>query len=363
MAYIKQNFVNGSTLTAEQLNAIDAQIVQNETDISNLQREVENKQPKGNYLTEVPSGYAKSVNGVAADENGNVKLLQPNLMQDDPSKGDYVKGKEEFLAQAGAGSGQNVVLPDNLVYYDDTSKENEEETIPVNSASGTTFNIGVSDEGVPFVTDSSDNTVWDGAHTGGGDSGDESYVKTVNGVAPDEKGNVDTSTPTDDQVTAAVNTYLTEHPVSGMSLPVLVDDITLTEEAIEIPLDIALVGCFKAIIIVGIPATGFGSTQPYNLLSGSRGSHTTYAYTECYTDKPTTTVIHYDALTTDTGYFWFGKAITAVSIDNTDIAASSSTVIHSVAPRKVYANMKLMTQNYATFSFPVGTRVQTYRWG
>lgn len=34
-------------------------------------------------------------------------LPKPNLMQNDPTKGDYVKGKEEFLAQAGAGSGQN----------------------------------------------------------------------------------------------------------------------------------------------------------------------------------------------------------------------------------------------------------------
>lgn len=37
-------------------------------------------------------------------------LPKPNLMQTDPTKGDYVKGKEEFLAQAGAGSGQNVTL-------------------------------------------------------------------------------------------------------------------------------------------------------------------------------------------------------------------------------------------------------------
>ena len=39
-------------------------------------------------------------------------LPKPNLMQTDPTKGDYVKGKEEFLAQAGSGSGQNdYVLP------------------------------------------------------------------------------------------------------------------------------------------------------------------------------------------------------------------------------------------------------------
>lgn len=39
---------------------------------------------------------------------------KPNLMQNDPTKGDYVKGKEEFLAQAGAGSGQNLTLDTTL---------------------------------------------------------------------------------------------------------------------------------------------------------------------------------------------------------------------------------------------------------
>lgn len=35
-------------------------------------------------------------------------LPKPNLMQTDPTKGDYVKGKEEFLQQAGNGTGINV---------------------------------------------------------------------------------------------------------------------------------------------------------------------------------------------------------------------------------------------------------------
>ena len=38
-------------------------------------------------------------------------LPKPNLMQTDPSKGDYVKGKEEFAEQlGGGGSGGNVDL-------------------------------------------------------------------------------------------------------------------------------------------------------------------------------------------------------------------------------------------------------------
>lgn len=260
-------------------------------------------------------------------------------------------------------AGGNVVLPDNLVYYDDTTEENEEETIPVNSASGKTFNIGVSDDGIPFVADSSKNTVWDGTHTEGSGA-DSDCVKTVNGVAPDASGNVNTSAPTDEQVSDALADYLEKHPVSGggMSLPVLVDDITLSEAAIKIPLSIALKGCFKAMIIVGIPATAFGSTQPFNLLSGTLVSGSTYANMQCYTDKSTTAVIHYDGLTADTGSFWYADAITGISFDNNNLAGSAGTK-HQIVPRKVYDNVNLHTQNYATFSFPVGTRVQTYRWG
>ena len=33
-------------------------------------------------------------------------LPKPNLMQDDPTKGDYVKGKEEFVKQIGGGNGE-----------------------------------------------------------------------------------------------------------------------------------------------------------------------------------------------------------------------------------------------------------------
>lgn len=42
----------------------------------------------------------------------SVNLRKPDLMQEDPKKGDYVKGKEEFLAQAGAG--QNPIDPEDI---------------------------------------------------------------------------------------------------------------------------------------------------------------------------------------------------------------------------------------------------------
>lgn len=37
-------------------------------------------------------------------------LPKPNLMQDDPSKGDYVKGRDEFLEQIPGGPGGGYVL-------------------------------------------------------------------------------------------------------------------------------------------------------------------------------------------------------------------------------------------------------------
>lgn len=61
----------------------------------------------------------------------SVNLRKPDLMQEDPKKGDYVKGKEEFLAQAGAGSGQNVAQD----YY------------LLKSPNGTIFKLTVTDGG------------------------------------------------------------------------------------------------------------------------------------------------------------------------------------------------------------------------
>lgn len=51
-------------------------------------------------------------------------------------------------------------LPDNIVYFSDTSDDNEELAIPVNSANGTTFYIGVGDDGKPFVGNTSNEVVW-----------------------------------------------------------------------------------------------------------------------------------------------------------------------------------------------------------
>lgn len=40
----------------------------------------------------------------------SVNLRKPNLMQEDPKKGDYVKGKEEFLNQVSSGNSGFYIL-------------------------------------------------------------------------------------------------------------------------------------------------------------------------------------------------------------------------------------------------------------
>lgn len=54
----------------------------------------------------------------------------------------------------------------------------------------------------------------------------DSSVRTVNGIEPDENGNVDTTAPTDEQIAQAVSGYLDEHPEATTT----VQDDSITEE-------------------------------------------------------------------------------------------------------------------------------------
>lgn len=65
MSYIKQNFEDGQTLTAEMLNKIENAIVQHDT-------ELDNKQPKGDYLTEHQK--IKTINGHSLVGEGNIEI-------------------------------------------------------------------------------------------------------------------------------------------------------------------------------------------------------------------------------------------------------------------------------------------------
>lgn len=133
-------------------------------------------QPKGNYLTEVPEGYAKtedipknvvkSVNGVTPDTNGNVEITIPD-------------------------SGGNTAP----VYYATNEPQTEIMVFDPSEikTNGNTINIGdwiVTPSGkvyvVSFVEDYGIEANYDETL-----AVEPSYVKTVNGVAPDENGNVE----------------------------------------------------------------------------------------------------------------------------------------------------------------------------
>lgn len=67
-------------------------------------------------------------------------LPKPDLMQTDPKKGDYVKGKEEFLEQAGgAGAGFSIdnttlKMENGVLSVNTTDRMEQDNTQPMTSA-------------------------------------------------------------------------------------------------------------------------------------------------------------------------------------------------------------------------------------
>lgn len=102
MGYTKQNFKSGEVLMASQLNAMDEQILANETAI-------ETKQPKGDYATksftdstyQVKGSYLtqhqklKTINGLSLLGSGNIKISvgENNYMIPNPVDLSYYSGK------------------------------------------------------------------------------------------------------------------------------------------------------------------------------------------------------------------------------------------------------------------------------
>lgn len=80
LAYTKQNFEDGDVLYAHQLNKIDDGIIA-------VHDALEEKQPKGNYLTEVPSGYA-------TEEYVRNKIAEAELNDKDVDLSGYVQKAE-----------------------------------------------------------------------------------------------------------------------------------------------------------------------------------------------------------------------------------------------------------------------------
>ena len=66
-------------------------------------------------------------------------LPKPNLMQDDPRKGDFVKGRKEFLEQVPGGgvdfeTDETLILKDGVLSVNTTNDMEKDNTLPITSA-------------------------------------------------------------------------------------------------------------------------------------------------------------------------------------------------------------------------------------
>jgi hypothetical protein len=61
-------------------------------------------------------------------------LPKPNLMQNDPTKGDFVKGKEKFLEQVEIKTDHTLTLKDGMLSVNTTDQMEQDNTLPITSA-------------------------------------------------------------------------------------------------------------------------------------------------------------------------------------------------------------------------------------
>lgn len=61
-------------------------------------------------------------------------LPKPNLMQTDPNKGDFVKGKEQFLKQVEIQTDNTLTLKDGVLSVNTTNQMEQDNTLPITSA-------------------------------------------------------------------------------------------------------------------------------------------------------------------------------------------------------------------------------------
>ena len=66
-------------------------------------------------------------------------LPKPNLMQTDPTKGDYIKGKDEFIKQLPSGgvkfqTDETLILKDGVLSVNATNQMEQDNTLPITSA-------------------------------------------------------------------------------------------------------------------------------------------------------------------------------------------------------------------------------------
>lgn len=61
-------------------------------------------------------------------------LPKPNMMQTNPNKGDYVRGKEEFAKQHAFETNHTLTLEDGILSVNTTDRMEQDNTLPITSA-------------------------------------------------------------------------------------------------------------------------------------------------------------------------------------------------------------------------------------
>ena len=119
MNYIKQNFVNGMVLTADLLNHMEEGITAANSDLSDYYTKPQSDekfQPKGDYLTEVPSDYATKefvTNKIAEAELGGEEVDLSGYAQKSelPTKVSQLQNDAGYLTAVPDGYAKTADIP------------------------------------------------------------------------------------------------------------------------------------------------------------------------------------------------------------------------------------------------------------
>lgn len=244
MAYTKQNFTDGDTLYAYQLSAIEDQMISNMQAIKTLSSDsnIRNGDSCSATIQETDGGYSLTIMNISG-ENGTVNqqtvlirhgndgqdgdsITVDNIEENEDSGGynivTFTDGRAIIVRNGIDGRDGNDGKAGYSVYYMSMDVELDKEAIySVNPANLSEGGLGVkkgdmliSSNGVICVVDDvepgivSFHTV---ANIGG-------YIRTVNGIAPDENGNVEIDSP-DSTQNVDLTGYATEQYVKDYAQP------------------------------------------------------------------------------------------------------------------------------------------------
>ena len=288
--------------------------------ITGLQKELDGKQPAGNYLT--------------AD---SLQAATDAALEQAKATGEF-DGANGHPGENGADG------------YSPTANVTQNEngaTITITDKNGTT---------TATVTDGKDGA--DGIPGKDGATGRDGITPTIGENGNWYLGDTDTGKPSRGETGPKGE----KGEKGGTTLPELVDDITISEEGvISIELAIDLTACKEARFYISVPASGLGATKNYYFATNNVPSAYNQSWLSSYANIATGSVIHYKAITDKLGEFACATGMQCANIDAYDSTGGSGTLTVLKAPRTVSEISKLIWLD-STTSFPVGTRITSYTW-